>query len=481
MTLSHCWGDSQPIKLTRRTRTQFRNSITFADLPQTFRDALEVVKRFGKRYIWIDSICILQDSSEDWHKEADMMCSVYRNSFCNIGATGASDSSQGCFIEHTDEVLRVLANFEARDYISTRSLGTDFYYFDYQEWFRTLETAPLHKRAWVVQERLLAPRMLHFGLSQIAWECNELQATERFPRGFKGMHYYPDISGPPKDMNSSRSLNSTEIWIAWSKVMKAYPDTHLTVESDRIPALTGIIDRYKALTSDDFIAGLWRSTFERDLNWYAVRPGKRHDSYIAPSWSWLSVKDTHILGSSLSDSNRHVLVSRALSADVTPSPSGSKYAVIDGCIRFCGKLASAMWSSNAPGDPKRTLLVRLGPYTTQALCCHFRADTLEAMRATEVLLFPTFAFAPLEVIFLVLERNGEDPATYRRIGRCNTEHLTNLWKACDFFTNTLHVKSEERGLKPVLCDGLWVSVYGSLGYYDYQKQDRVKAVSFTVK
>lgn len=202
------------------------------------------------------------------------MCSVYRNSFCNIGATGASDPTQGCFIEnieYTDEVFRISVNRKEKNRTSTRSAGTDFYFFDLKEWNRTLKTAPLHKRAWVVQERLLAPRMLHFGLSQVAWECNQLKATERFPghtsRGTPHSFIAKPLNSSQTEVSLSRSFLDVKGLIRkpWHEIIAAYSEARLTKESDRIPALTGIVDRYKELTSDDFLAGLWRSTFERDL------------------------------------------------------------------------------------------------------------------------------------------------------------------------------------------------------------------------
>lgn len=320
--------------------------------------------------------------------------------------------------------------------------------------------------------------MLHFGLSQVAWECNELRATERFPEGF-AEHKSHDYN--PKRLNSSlvRKSNFDLPYFrkTWYGVIAAYSGASLTVESDRIPALTGIIDRYKAITSDTFLAGLWRSTIHMDLAWWAVRPGKRHDSYVAPSWSWLSVKDTSILGGPKEPQNLLMQVGQVLHAEVTPSPGASKYTVMDGHIRCLGKLALATWYS------KGKLRLWLALKRRAILDCRFFADTSEAIHAKELLLFPVCAYRFGKVYFLVLERNNEDLNTYRRIGigMCEFTGRDTLWEACDAFTDTLGLNwNEKKGLEPVILDDILVYT-GWYSVADYQKQSGVKCVSFTVK
>jgi hypothetical protein len=97
--LSHCWGSGQPIIRTVKDNIAElrKNGIALGDLPRTFQDAVEICRRLGVKYVWIDSLCIIQNDSQDWHNQAPRMASVYKNSFITIAASKAHDPSEGCF------------------------------------------------------------------------------------------------------------------------------------------------------------------------------------------------------------------------------------------------------------------------------------------------------------------------------------------------------------------------------------------------
>ena len=100
MTLSHCWGTSKSrdYNLSSNNWKQYTDAISVSALPKTFLDAIAFTRVLGIRYLWIDSLCIIQDSQEDWVTESALMPSVYGNSFCNIAASGAFNSAEGCFL-----------------------------------------------------------------------------------------------------------------------------------------------------------------------------------------------------------------------------------------------------------------------------------------------------------------------------------------------------------------------------------------------
>ena len=97
-TLSHCWGNTNTLKLLKINYAQLRSGLEINDLPQTYRDAILITRRLGYKYIWIDSLCIFQDSPEDWNKEASTMSSVYSKSTVTIAATWGQDSDAGCYV-----------------------------------------------------------------------------------------------------------------------------------------------------------------------------------------------------------------------------------------------------------------------------------------------------------------------------------------------------------------------------------------------
>lgn len=95
VALSHCWGPSQPFILTTASETAFRNGIPFQALPRTFQDAVTITRLLCLRYLWIDSLCILQDDKDDWERESANMADVYRNAYLTIAASNAASHAEG--------------------------------------------------------------------------------------------------------------------------------------------------------------------------------------------------------------------------------------------------------------------------------------------------------------------------------------------------------------------------------------------------
>ncbi len=204
MTISHCWGDAANIvKLTEDNYQRVTNTgISFMTLPQTFKDAICLARFLGIEYLWIDSLCIVQDSpdNEDWKREGRTMANVYRHSVCNIAATASRGPTGGCFHvrnphavsplrislqkakadENPSTYLAIPSQEMERGELSPSSQET--YIFSPSDvWRADVEDAPLNRRAWVVQERLLAPRQIHCGRQQLLWECHQMTASEMFP------------------------------------------------------------------------------------------------------------------------------------------------------------------------------------------------------------------------------------------------------------------------------------------------------------
>lgn len=167
-TLSHCWGTG----LVRTTLTQYNitswlESIPDGELMQTFKDAIEVTRSLGVEYIWIDSLCIIQDSECDWLRESASMFNVYKYSYCNIAATAAKDDDVGCFSRRdplADVPVRFnfsdLAPLDSQPELNIVIVGEEVVDdlegpFDIQWeriWFYEISDAPLCHRAWVLQE-----------------------------------------------------------------------------------------------------------------------------------------------------------------------------------------------------------------------------------------------------------------------------------------------------------------------------------------
>ncbi len=183
-TLSHCWGGTVPGQLTMKNIKALQSSVPQEFLGKTFRDAAKIALELGLRFIWIDSLCIIQDSPEDWQRESVKISLIYGNSTCNIAATSASNSSGGCFRAHDRSTLKPVKFTFGRDGRRGTEDSLSLYITDVGHWWQRFQKEPLNRRAWVVQERLLSTRNIHYERDQLVWECNELLASEIYPKGF---------------------------------------------------------------------------------------------------------------------------------------------------------------------------------------------------------------------------------------------------------------------------------------------------------
>jgi Heterokaryon incompatibility protein (HET) len=165
--LSHRWDSIRLLTTTTATYSARMEGIPVSDLPQTFRDAIYITRGLGLQYIWIDSLCILQDSKEYWEAESAKMGAYYTSSWLTIGAD--VESSKGCFAtrEVTPDVLRyfkmVLGGPEGgilyfTDCLATDSLGNE-------------QGSILRQRAWAFQEEVMSPRYLGFQKNQMFYRC----------------------------------------------------------------------------------------------------------------------------------------------------------------------------------------------------------------------------------------------------------------------------------------------------------------------
>lgn len=163
-TLSHCWGkDSDILSLRQSTKSDLFRGLRLDALPRTFKDAISVCRSLGTPYLWIDSLCILQDNQQDWKEQSRQMCHVYREAEYNISADASRNSHEGLFREYR-------GHFRAQQTVRTRQRNIfglilddgDYDVVNSYTWTRDIALSPLNLRAWVFQERHLARRILHF-------------------------------------------------------------------------------------------------------------------------------------------------------------------------------------------------------------------------------------------------------------------------------------------------------------------------------
>ena len=294
--LSHRWGAHEPLVLTRASLAAWRaDGRKLADLPRTFRDAVAATRALGLSSLWIDSLCIVQDDAEDWKAEAPRMSVVYGNAACGIMAMDAHDSNGGLFTGKA---------------VVGASTTTSH------------STGLLDARAWVMQERMLAPRTLIYTGDQIEWECREATATQdrttfATTPGLQGSS--PDSLSPkslymflndwhPPQMKGTELLEYVDLEPGligdradyepflkiWWRFVELYTACRLTRGSDKFLALNGIGSKVQSNTRLRSTWGLWSwaDFLVNELTW-SVDPagtaGSRPSRFRAPFWSWASL------------------------------------------------------------------------------------------------------------------------------------------------------------------------------------------------
>lgn len=283
-TLSHCWGKKSFICLLRHNFLGFTNEIPQVALSKTFSDAIQVARSLGFEYIWIDSLCIIQDDPRDWEMESGIMADIYGSSCLNIAATASPDGKKGCFFDR-DPVYIQGGQVE----LEMNGIRRAYRFWDGKLFAHNLEgdNAPLLARAWVLQECLLAPRTLHFTTSQCFWECGTKFSCEAFPDHIPQTFYSNEYEFP-----------TTKLGEKWEFIVDRYCYSSLTKSSDKLVALAGIARKFGEITGDDYFAGIWRKSFEIGLCWstyFSQLPSisnsltEPRSGTIFPSWSWAAI------------------------------------------------------------------------------------------------------------------------------------------------------------------------------------------------
>ncbi|PVH67844.1 HET-domain-containing protein [Cadophora sp. DSE1049] len=319
IALSHAWGT---LHLPRTTTTNLRQhceNIPWASLSRTFQDAISITRGLGIRYIWIDSLCIIQDSLSDWEAEAKDMKNVYENSYLTLAATSAAESSEGLlrprYNLNENNNPEYVCEYEIKrsDRLSQHSIYARQAIKYSHKFLLSLEykgghkeLAPLLYRAWVLQERILSPRTLHFSFDEMVWECKTGIDCEcgfaASPSGRTvsvsplGLHIFKELFNNSQASNlqipdkTRKADYEKELFSAWYRLVEYYMALSLTFPADRLPALRGMTRSLEEKLGWTFLEGVWVEDVVPGLLWSRnwLRSFRRNQT--APSWSWASIE-----------------------------------------------------------------------------------------------------------------------------------------------------------------------------------------------
>ncbi|KAJ9632025.1 hypothetical protein H2203_000426 [Taxawa tesnikishii (nom. ined.)] len=441
VALSYCWGQIQASKVFRLTPNNYYackyNGIIISELPETIQDAIAIARGLAVPYLWVDSLCIIQEDAEDWPRESSTMGDTYSNAFLTIGADCAESATSKIIRNRQWSNLRYCQQFRlGPDCVHVqlkRSPGSDPDHIPAARAHFSKDAAPIHHRAWTFQEYLLSPRMLHYGPNEMTWECNEAWSCEcgRVDENLASSSEYVHMSPMLHAVRTGRwnencDLNSS--YDLWDQCLENYTSRALTRETDKLPALSGFVKRVQDLTRhihgehDEYLAGLWRGNLPDGLLWEATTPasnrskatmsGRRPRSYLAPSWSWASL-NSPIRKSRTPDFKSKVDIRFVSTRPTTMDPTGQVSA---GTLVLQGPLVRQMTLEQPVMQSDRWRLRRVGCPVVE-----FRPDDPSSLVHGR----NTYAFLlighneQLGLSYaLILEQSRRDAYVFQRVGLC---------------------------------------------------------------
>ncbi|KAJ3457178.1 hypothetical protein MRS44_014319 [Fusarium solani] len=325
VALSHCWGGKIELVLETGNLNTFQNSIPCSSLAATFRDAITITRNLGIRYLWIDSLCIIQNSRDDWEQELNNMGPIFRDSTLALFAAASKNSNEGILNKEPsllypkEAQLKVFSDPE--DY--TTVMASMRCYSPGESFEQMWSQSPLATRGWTFQEQALAPRCLVYGEKGICWKCPRGLSTSKLSyvrdvlRRAKTID--PILHSPTPPCDPSISMGLLRLMDEYYELVSAYSRRALTLPSDKLPAMSAIA---KALSHK-----LAQETHRPPIS---LSYAPHVSTYRAPSWSWATT-DSPITFAGICDTDwdrRWRTDLRVVSCEVFPLTPGCPFGEV---------------------------------------------------------------------------------------------------------------------------------------------------------
>jgi hypothetical protein len=313
IALSYCWGGPQDFQTLTSTLADRIAGFSVESLPQTLQDAVRVTQQLGIQYLWVDSICIIQDSGKDKSHEVSKMAEIYKQAYLTICAEKAYKADDGFLKDDSDPITGLWPSLVPMDYPSPNrdardmekalgmepdSMGKIWLMSENKvtvRWFPD----PVSRRGWCLQERILSPRLLSYGRWPM-WKCNGMSRSDG---GFYIQDDKDKLYGRLAELflQSSKAqfgiqgldlLSTVQLYQAWYRVLKDYTKREFGLSSDKLPGIGGIAAEISRITGAGYAAGLWEQNLLHDLMWFAktLEWCNRPEIWRAPTWSWAAVE-----------------------------------------------------------------------------------------------------------------------------------------------------------------------------------------------
>jgi len=299
VALSHCWGRLARLVTETSSLHDRTQGIALSELPKTFLDAIKITRKLGYRYLWIDSLCILQDSHQDWVDESSRMQDYYSKAILTIASDLATGDHESFLDNARPESTSISIPFNSKAAVT--SLSHVCIYKDVKTPGTDPDVTPLSVRGWTLQEDILSPRSLHYTTLELIFECQRSRfvETDLTPQGYNDVDQMRSIKRfflhPKSGFNNPLLLKypAYEAYYQpisrWYRLFENYCTRLLTFESDRLAAIAGLAKEIQGQTNFLYKAGLWAEDIHTGLLWAVNGRGERAEKYRAPSWSWASL------------------------------------------------------------------------------------------------------------------------------------------------------------------------------------------------
>ncbi|CAN9464833.1 unnamed protein product [Alternaria alternata] len=361
IALSYCWGKALPYTTTSANLEKHKEDrgIRYIQLPRTLRDAIFLTRYLGIRYLWVDCLCILQDDNADWEREASRMA----------------------------------------------------------------DEEPLLSRVWALQEGVLAPRTIQFGSYMMTWECSEgcskedrskdsarrENSVDNIARGLKHLKNRPRFN----HFTGQRHWTEETLWFNF---IEEYTSCNMSFQSDKLPALSGVISALQKLTGDVCLAGVWKSWFLQGLLWRLQQPDRdnyagsqkkpqRTISWRAPTWSFASVEGA-VTYAPLEHDPGMGMCAELLDCDVTPKGVNPLGEITDGFAKIRARITALFDVAPQPWERGMVCKIRMTNNRVADGRVFFDFDVFESCEVVMVTPHNGIAIIPVNVA----------ESTYVRVG-----------------------------------------------------------------
>ena len=316
LTLSHRWNLHGQFQTLKKNVVDLQEGIPNT-LSATLNNAILMTALLGFEYLWVDTLCIIQDDFEDKIREIEKMGDIFENATCMLAAVDTVQSDGNDFglfdrkipgpppVHMSCGVWDKSLNPDERGIPCTMSqtvpVGNPHHFIDTiglkiahpQGWY-IVRNSEWHKRGWVMQERMLSRRTIYFTKYKTFWDCRESSGQEDLQGTIP---WSPHRNMPENFHEDTRIQPSLKIRECpgrhWSWLVEEYSKCLLTNEEDKEVAMEGIRQRFERRMNAKINHGILLSTsgcFRFDgLLWVAQRSLKKYQRYTAPSWSWMSI------------------------------------------------------------------------------------------------------------------------------------------------------------------------------------------------